>query len=170
MRYDVPLADAGGMHQRPVTRPRPLPSRQFWVGLLLGVSVVSTALTGLVVGWFAVYFQLFGESADADDYRMAAGGYGAAALLLCAGALAVRTWRAPTWELIWAVAGAAVLALLAMDALSEATRAEPGAGYSGWIDGAGGVAACPWTWPLVVLGIWGPLQGRARIQSPTGAE
>jgi hypothetical protein len=158
MRYDVPLADAWGMNQPGATMPRPLLRRNFWVGLVLGAGVVLTSITGLVVGWVAVALQFFGASADADDYRMAAGGYGGAALLLCFGAVAVWTWRAPTWELIWAVATAAVLALLAVDALSAATTAETGDGYSSWIDGAGGVAACPWTWPLVVLGIWGTVR------------
>ena len=54
--------------------------RVLWV-----LAVVATTVNGFVVGYGAVWFQLFGEQADRGDYLTSAGGYlGAAAVLALA--------------------------------------------------------------------------------------
>lgn len=123
--------------------------------------LVLSVLSGLVIGWLAVAFQLFGETPDAEDYQVAAGAYATSALVLMLGALAVRSFEAPRWELVWALGWAAVLLVLTLSSVSEAAAsAEAGPGIDGWQDGAGGVLACPWTWPLVMLGVCAPLRTR----------
>jgi hypothetical protein len=155
MRTSYRAADAGGMSSAPLrTRSSIWGSAAFRRGLVLGTSIVLTTLTGLVIGWFAVAFQFFGETADAEDYEMATGAYSSAALLLSLGAVAACGWGAPRWQLLLALGSAGLLTILALDAASSIASADPGAGINSWIDGAGGVAACAWTWPLVVLGLW----------------
>jgi len=75
-----------------------------WVlRLALGLCLVLTALSGLVIGWLAAAFQLFGESADAEDHEVAAGAYAASAVVLVLGAFVARGSRAPRWQLVWAL-------------------------------------------------------------------
>jgi hypothetical protein len=158
MRTSYAVADAVLMSHDPTATSRKPPfltSGTFWRNFVLGAGIQLTALTGLVVGWLAVELQFFGASPDADDYEMAAGGYGAGALLLLLGALAVHLLGAPRWQMYVALGSAGLLIVLALSAVSEISSAEPGDGYASWVDGAGGVAACPWTWPLVVLAVWG---------------
>jgi hypothetical protein len=124
--------------------------------LLWWGAVTATVLNGVVVGYGAVWFQLFGETADAEDYRMSAGGYGAAALVLTFAAVAVRTHRAPR-SLFWpTVVSAVLLALLCARSAAAAGGAEPDRipVSSAW-DGIGGVLWAPWTWALVGLGVHG---------------
>ena len=62
---------------------------------------------------------------------------------------------------MWALGWAAVLLVLTLSSVSEAAAsAEAGPGIDGWQDGAGGVLACPWTWPLVLLALYEPLRRR----------
>jgi len=147
-------ADVMNPSTKPVRR-HFLTRAAFWRNLALGAGIPLTALTGLVVGWFSIHFQFFGDTADTDDYEMALGGYGAAAVALLLGALAAWRWHAPRWQVHLALVSGAMLVLLGAAALSEMATAEPGWGLNGWIDGAGGVLGCPWTWPLVVLAVWG---------------
>ncbi len=51
--------------------------RVWWWVLIVGV-----ALNGVVVGYGAIWFQLFGETPDRSDYLVSAGGYAAAAGVL----------------------------------------------------------------------------------------
>lgn len=55
-------------------------ARRVWVSLGWISAVSATALNGVLVGYGAVWLQFFGETARAEDYRVSAGGYGAAAL------------------------------------------------------------------------------------------
>lgn len=121
-----------------------------WVG-----AVTATVLNGVVVGYGAIWFQLFGEVADVDDYAVSAGGYGAAALVLALAVPAIVTHGRPGW-LLWPTGmSAAILGLLAV---GSAHSMHAGQGVSPmntvW-DGIGGVLWAPWTWVLVTLGIHG---------------
>lgn len=140
----------------------PMNINRVWVlRLALGLCLVLTALSGLVIGWLAVAFQLFGESADAEDYDVAAGAYAASAVVLVLGAFVARGSRAPRWQLVWALGWAAVLVVLTLSSVSEASAMlDRGPGINGWKDGVGGALACPWTWPLVLLGLYEPLRRR----------
>jgi hypothetical protein len=115
--------------------------------LALGISLVATTATGLVVGWFAASFQLMGSTATSGDHRMAAGAYGATAALMAVGAVASIALRAPRWMLGWAIGWAGVMVVLALGAWAESAGG-PGDSFSDWPDGVGGVVLCPWTWPI----------------------
>ena len=131
-------------------------ARHVWVTACWVGAVTATALNGVVVGYGAVWFQLFGETADAEDYLVSAGGYGAAAVVLVLAVPGILTHRGPRW-LAWAAgASAAVLGLLAAGSLAASTRAEQSASpvSTGW-DGIGAVMWAPWTWVLVALGVQG---------------
>ena len=132
---------------------RPRLDRTLLVSVVTGCSVALTALTGLVVGWFAVGFQLAGSRADAADHTVAAGAYGATLLLLLLGALALRRWATTSWQLPVTLVVGVVPGLLMVRAVADASMAEPGSGTNGWWDGAGGVLACPWAWWLVAVGV-----------------
>ena len=131
-----------------------------WVAVGWVAAVVATALNGVIVGYGAIWLQLFGDSADAEDYAVSAGGYGAAAFVLVLAIPAIMTHRAPRWLAWLAGASAAALGLLAVDSAQASARAEPVSSplNTAW-DGIGGVVWAPWTWVLVVLG----LQGLYRI-------
>lgn len=122
-----------------------------WVG-----AVVATTLNGILVGYGAIWLQFFGETADAEDYRVSAGGYGAAAAVLVLAVPAILTHRAPRW-LVWPTGVAAgVLALLAVNSIAASVHAEPVPSPINTVwDGIGGVLWAPWTWALIGLGIHG---------------
>ena len=138
--------------------------RRRWVAAGLAACVLLTTLTGLVVGWFAVGFQLFGDRPDADDYESAAGAYGAAALVLVLSTGALTRPAAPRWVLVVAVAGAGLFTLLLLSSVSDMAAAEPGTSTHSWQEGAFGVLGGPWAWPLVVLGL---LRGERRPEERT---
>jgi hypothetical protein len=135
-------------------------SRSRWVSAAWVAAVAATALNGVVVGYGAVWFQLFGDSADAEDYAVSAGGYGAAAVVLALAVPAILTHDAPRW-LAWpAGVAAALLGVFALGSVTAIAEAEavPAPTDTAW-DGVGGVLWGPWTWALVGLGI----QGLARL-------
>lgn len=122
-----------------------------WVG-----AVVATALNGVVVGYGAIWFQLFGESPQADDYQVSAGGYAAAAFVLTLAVPAILTHRAPRW-LLWPTAAlATTLGVLSLTSVAALARAEPvSAPINNAWDGIGGVLWAPWCWVLIALGVRG---------------
>ncbi len=131
-------------------------ARRAWATAGWQFAVVATAVNGLLVGYGAIWFQLFGETADAEDYRVSAGGYGAAAVVLLLAVPAVLTHRGPRW-LVWPSAvSAAVLGLLALSSAAASADAEPvpSPTNTAW-DGVGGVLWAPWTWALIALGVHG---------------
>jgi hypothetical protein len=142
---------------------RPRIDRTLLVSVLTGCSVALTALTGLVVGWFAVGFQIGGSRADADDYAVAAGAYGATTLAVLLGALALRRWATTSWQLPVTLVVAVVPGLLTVRAVADASTAQPGSGMNSWWDGAGGVLACPWVWWLVAVGVRALASGDRRV-------
>jgi hypothetical protein len=122
-----------------------------WIG-----AVTATALNGVLVGYGAVWLQFFGETADAEDYRVSAGGYGAAAVVLCLAVIGILTHRGPRWLAWVALVSAVIFGLLAGNSAAGSAQAEPDPSPSNtaW-DGIGGVLWAPWTWALVALGIHG---------------
>lgn len=142
---------------------RPRTDRTLLVSVLTGCSVVLTALTGLVLGWFSVGFQIAGSTADAGDYAVAAGAYGATTTALLLGAVAFRRWATATWQLPVTLVLAIVPGLLAVRAVADATHAESGFGTMSWWDGVGGVLVCPWTWWLVAVGVRALVTGDRRV-------
>ena len=118
------------------------------------LSVVTTMLNGFVVGYGAVWFQLFGEQADRGDYLTSAGGYLGAAVVLALTPVAMlspqrRRWAGAAWS--WcALAVAGVLTLAGMASLSSGLSMEgPTDSFGGVDDGLGGVLLWPWCWLLV---------------------
>ena len=131
-------------------------NRRAWVVAGLVFAVIATGLNGVVVGYGAIWFQLFGDTADAEDYLVSAGGYGAAALVLVLAVPAILHHRAPAWLLWPTVASAVVLGMLAVGSAAASARAEPASLplNTAW-DGIGGVLWAPWTWALIGLGLHG---------------
>lgn len=132
------------------------PARRVWASVGWISAVAATALNGFVVGYGAVWLQFFGETADDEDYRVSAGGYGAAALVLGLAVIGILTHRGPRW-LAWVAAVLAlILCLLAVQSATASARAEPVSApiNTAW-DGIGGVLWAPWTWALVALGLHG---------------
>lgn len=129
--------------------------RHKWAAVGWFGAVTATVLNGILVGYGAIWFQLFGDVADVDDYAVSAGGYGAAALVLALAVPAIVAHGRPKW-LVWPTGMSA--ALLGLLALGSAHSTHAGQGVTPmntvW-DGIGGVLWAPWTWVLVTLGIHG---------------
>jgi len=125
-----------------------------WVG-----AVAVSALNGVAVGYGAIWLQFFGDSPDAADYRMSAGGYGAAAVVLALAVPAMLARGGPRWLVLPTVVTACVLGVLAGGSALRATEAEePSRAYDGAWDGIAGVLWGPWTWVLLALGVQGLYQ------------
>jgi hypothetical protein len=115
--------------------------------------LLTTFLNGLVVGYGVLWFQLFGDRPDRDDYLMSFGGYAAATLVLVVGLASLVRLRTAGWAvgLVGVLAG--VLALLALNSLATGLGMTDDSGvYQHWWDGAGGVLLLPWAWVPLVLG------------------
>ncbi|GAA2124130.1 hypothetical protein GCM10009843_20500 [Nocardioides bigeumensis] len=139
-----------------------------WFPALVVACEIATILNGLVVGWVSVWFQLFGDTADRDDYLVSTGGYAAGAVAGLLGLLALRRLEVTSWVFWLCAVGAGCLVPLALSSLSSAGSADDrGAGIDTWVDGAGGVLALPWTWVVVVLGLLALVgRGPRRATSP----
>lgn len=143
-------------------------TRRTWIAVAWVGAVAATVLNGIVVGYGAVWFQLFGDTADAEDFAVSAGGYGAAAVVLVVAVPAILAHGGPRW-LVWPTAASAViLGLLSARSAGVWAQAERSASpvNTAW-DGIGGVLWAPWTWALVALGIHGLyrlLAGPARAE------
>lgn len=130
-------------------------TRAIWTNVVLAAGIVLTALTGFVVGYGSVWFQIGGVP-DAEDYRVSAGGYAAAAVVLVAAIPAVVAFRGAEVLLAGtAVVAALYLVLAVRSARLAAAAADRGPGINTALDGIGGVVAMPWTWFLVTLGVAG---------------
>jgi hypothetical protein len=138
-------------------------SRRIWVAVGWVAAVAATVLNGVVVGYGAIWIQFFGATADAGDYAVSAGGYGAAAAVLALAVPAILTHRGPRW-LVWSTSlSVVVLGLLAARSAEASAHAARRALLvnSAW-DGIGCVLWAAWTWALVALGIHGLRQLFAR--------
>lgn len=122
-------------------------------------AVLLTALSGFAWAWFAVSFQLFGDTSDREDYLVAAGSHAATAGVLLLGAVALVAYHGPRWLVAAASTVGALDVMLALGARADAAAAgDPGPGLNTAWDGVGGILAAPWTWPLVVLGLTGAVR------------
>lgn len=126
-----------------------------WIAAAWFAGILATVLNGLVVGYGIVWFQLFGEQADAEDYLISACAYGAATVVLALTVVGILGHGAPHW-LAW-VAGASsvVLGVLAADSASAMAAAPGFLPAHAWWDGIGSVLWAPWTWALLLLGLRG---------------
>lgn len=130
-------------------------TRAIWSNVVLAVCVVMTVLTGFVVGYGAIWFQV-GGVADAEDYQVSAGGYATAAVLLAISLPALVAFRGPRWLLLGASWFSALYVVLgARSALLASDTDDPGPGINTALDGVGGVIGMPWAWPLLLLGVAG---------------
>jgi hypothetical protein len=136
-------------------------TRRIWANIGWATAVLLTIGTGFVVGYGSIWLQLFGDRPDSGDYRISAGGYACAAVVLALGAVGILSYRGPLVLAGVSAAFAAVYVLLALRSVQLAAAAEPD-GYDSALDGVGGVIATPWTWPLVVLGVLGPIRSVRR--------
>jgi hypothetical protein len=131
-------------------------TRVIWANVALCVCVVLTILTGLVVGYGVVWFQIGGSTPDAADYQLSAGGYAAAAALLAVALPALVAYRSARWLVLGASWFAALYLVLAVRSTVLAAEVDdPGPGINTTLDGVGGVVGMPWSWVLVVLGLSG---------------
>ncbi|MDQ3358081.1 MAG: hypothetical protein M3520_04325 [Actinomycetota bacterium] len=124
--------------------------RVWWWVLIIGV-----ALNGVVVGYGAIWFQLFGEAADRSDYLVSAGGYAAAAGVLVFAAVGVAGLRGPKAAGWTALMLGVALALAALTSLSRATELPVERAHSGPLDGVGAVLLVPLACPMLVAGVRG---------------
>ncbi|HSE09679.1 MAG TPA: hypothetical protein VLB29_13520 [Nocardioidaceae bacterium] len=130
-------------------------TRAIWTNAVLATGIVLTALTGLVVGYGSVWFQI-GGGPDAEDYRVSAGGYAAAAVVLIVTLPAIVAFRGARILLAGTSVVAALDAVLAVRSVRLAAgTSDPGPGINTALDGFGAVVAMPWTWVLVLLGLAG---------------
>ncbi len=124
-------------------------SRWFTVNV---IAAALTTLNGIVVGYGALWFQLFGESPDRDDYLVSMGGYAAAAVLVAMATMSNFLRRWPVWFTYSGGIASTALGLGALVSWSNLRIVkDPGLGISGVWDGVGGVIALPWSWAIVVL-------------------
>jgi hypothetical protein len=131
-------------------------TRVIWANVALCVCVILTILTGLVVGYGVVWFQIGGSAPGAEDYRMSAGGYAAAAALLAVSLPALVAYRSARWLVLGASWFAALYLVLAVRSTVLAREVDDrGPGVDTMLDGVGGVVGMPWSWVLVVLGLTG---------------
>lgn len=136
-------------------------ARRIWGHIAWTAAVWFTILNGFVVGYGSVWFQLFGDTADAEDYHVSLGGYAAAAAVLTFAVPAIAGYRGPRW-LTWPAVGFATLyAILAFRSAllaGEHPVRFPTSHASTYWDGVGGVVWAPWTWVLVILGVAGTVR------------
>jgi len=115
-------------------------------------------------GWFVLWFQLAGR-ADRTDHLIAATAFATGAGLLLLTAATVVLWRAPGWQLVATLAGATLLAFLALNSGSSAPLAEPTDSTYRPLEAISNLAWWPWTWPVYVLL---PLGIAKRLRTPKG--
>jgi hypothetical protein len=115
-------------------------------------------------GWLVLWFQLEG-SADRTDHLIAATAFATGAGLLLLTAATVALWRAPGWQLVATLAGATLLAFLALGTGTSAPPADPTALPYRPLEAISNLAWWPWTWPVYVLL---PLGIAKRLRTPRG--
>ena len=131
-------------------------TRNTWANVLFASCIALTVLTGVVVGYGVLWFQIGGSSPSVEDYQISAGGYGAAAFVLLVVVPGVLGFARPRVLAVACLVSAAVFALLAARSAALSTKVDDRglASNSPW-DGVGGVLLMPWSLVLVVLGVVG---------------
>jgi hypothetical protein len=132
--------------------------RRLAVTALWVLAVLATVLNGVVVGYGAIWFQLFGDGPDAADYRLSAAGYGTAALVLALAVPALLVSTVPRWLAPTAGVSAVLLGVMAMGSAITSVDEDPARlgtddPWGDVLEGIGGVLWAPWTWVVVVLGL-----------------
>jgi hypothetical protein len=134
------------------------------------VAVVLAWVNGLALRWYAVGFQLLGESPDSGDFRYAAGAALATAALLFVGLLVGRALRSPWWLLVLTSVAVGTQVALGGTALAEAGQRGVDASAvveRTFLGGAGAALVAPGSWPLVVfLVVALVLRGRSARRRP----
>lgn len=147
MRRDPSVGQAGHVNSA---------TRNIWANVLFATCIALTVLNGVVVGYGAIWFQIGGSGADAEDYQISAGGYGAAAFALLAVVPGVLGFARPRVLALVCTISAVIFALLAVRSAGLASEAyDRGPGINSPWDGIGGVLLLPWSLALVVLGVLG---------------
>jgi hypothetical protein len=132
----------------------------------LAVVVLLAWLNGLGARWFAVSFQLFGETADRGDYLVGAGACAATAALLFVALLAMLTVRPPWWLMVATALGIGVQLAVSLTSYQRAQDFDVVAGGDTFVDGLRTAFFWPGSWPLlVVLVVIAVLAVRSRVRS-----
>ena len=113
-------------------------------------------------GWLVLWFQLAGR-ADRTDHLIAATAFATGAGLLLLTAATVVLWRAPGWLLVLTLAGATLLAILALNTGTSAPSGDPTDLTYRPLEAISDLAWWPWTWPVYVLL---PLGIAKRLRTP----
>jgi len=143
-------------------------TRALFVVALL-VAVVAAWVNGLALRWYAVGFQLLGDSPDSGDFRYAGGAALATAALLFAGLLVIRALRAPWWLQVVTSIGVGTQVALCAIALREAGQrgTQSASGLERTFGGGFGAAfVAPGSWPLLVVFVVAAVLAVLRARSP----
>ncbi|OJF15555.1 hypothetical protein [Couchioplanes caeruleus] len=118
--------------------------------------IPTTALNGLVVGYFPMWLSM-GAAYDRGDYSLSAGGYGTAALVLLTAVTGIRGFRGPRHPAArTAAALALVLGLFAAVFGLKAAREPASSVQIGHVnEGIFPVLFMPWTMALLIAGLIG---------------
>jgi hypothetical protein len=121
--------------------------------LAYAVAVLAAWVNGLGLRWYAVGFQLLGDSPDAGDFRYAAGAALGTAVLLLVALLVGRAVGVWWWALVATAIGIGTQVALFASALNEAGQRGEASSVVERTLGGGFTAAyvAPGAWPLLVL-------------------
>lgn len=120
--------------------------------MVVALAVVLAWGNGLLVRALAVDLQLFGETADRSDYRVAAGGALTTALLLVLALVVVVLGRGPTWLAYLTGFALATQLALGLTAWSDSRAVDESVVLTkSMSDGAADALLIPGSWPLLVV-------------------
>jgi len=122
--------------------------------LLLAVTVlalVAAWLNALVVRFWTVDFQLFGEVARRGDYLTTAGAHLATMLILSLGLAALFVFGTPWWLKVLAAVGIGSQLALGLVARARAAELDPDPLGTTTLDGILAAFYVPGSWPLLAL-------------------
>ena len=145
----------------------PSRSRSRWATMGWVLAVLSTVVTGLVVGYGVLWFQ-FGSGPVVEDYQISAGGYGTAAALLL---VSVPALLAARRRILATATGVVVLLYAGLSWnswLAQFDAVHHGLGSNDAWDGIGGVLLSPTTWPLLFLALQAPYHRLRHRRRPRG--
>ena len=117
----------------------------------LAVVLLLAWLNGLGARWFAVSFQLFGETADRGDHLVGAGACAATAALLFLALLMMLLVRPPWWLMVATALGIGVQLAVSLTSYQRAQDYESVVGEDTFLDGARDAFFFPGSWPLLVV-------------------
>jgi hypothetical protein len=147
----------------------PAPTRRSFAVAGLLVAVLAAWANGLAVRWFAVEFQLFGESAERGDYLVGSGACAATAALLFVALVGMFVFRPPWWLMV--TTAVAVGTQLAFSITAYRSAQDVGGGLSDdtFLDGVQQAFLFPGSWPLllaIVIAVVVAVRGRSSPEPP----